>query len=116
MSEGGTFEPVSCETFGLNESAMAAADCGYVTVPENRAAGTDATIQLGVVRLPSTSDDPGAPLFIGTGGPGGDGLFDVTLKGADEAFRVGSIIQATGWRPAKSCSLIAARSRARISA
>jgi quinone-modifying oxidoreductase subunit QmoB len=30
---------------------------------------------------------------------GGPGVFDVTLKGASEAFRVGSIIQATGWEP-----------------
>ncbi|RJP30749.1 MAG: hydrogenase iron-sulfur subunit [Candidatus Omnitrophota bacterium] len=30
---------------------------------------------------------------------GGPGLFDVTLKGNSEPFRVGAIIQATGWKP-----------------
>ncbi len=38
----------------------------------------------------------GASIEKITGGPG---LFDVTLKGAEEAFRVGSIVQATGWKP-----------------
>lgn len=54
-----------------------AADCGYVTVPENRAAGTEDTIRLAVVRVKSVSDTPGAPLMLGTGGPGGPGLQDV---------------------------------------
>lgn len=38
----------------------------------------------------------GASIEKITGGPG---LFDVTLKGASDAFRVGSIVQATGWKP-----------------
>ena len=34
----------------------------------------DKFIQLGFVRLHSTSDNPGAPIIVGTGGPGGDAL------------------------------------------
>jgi quinone-modifying oxidoreductase subunit QmoB len=30
---------------------------------------------------------------------GGPGMFDVTLKGSDTSFRVGAIVQATGWKP-----------------
>ncbi len=71
---GTAWQSVSCDELDINEKAAAIADCGYVTVPENRAAGTDSTIQLGVVRLRSTSASPGAPVFIGTGGPGGPGL------------------------------------------
>jgi pimeloyl-ACP methyl ester carboxylesterase len=71
---GTAWQSVSCDELDINETAAAIADCGYVTVPENRAAGTDATMELGVVRLRSTSAAPGAPVFIGTGGPGGPGL------------------------------------------
>ena len=71
---GEAWESVPCDELDINEKAAAIADCGYVTVPENRAAGTDSAIQLGVVRLRSTSATPGAPVFIGTGGPGGPGL------------------------------------------
>ncbi len=71
---GAAWESVSCDTFDVNEKAAATADCGYVTVPENRAAGTADTIQLAVVRLRSASAEPGEPVVIGTGGPGGSGL------------------------------------------
>ena len=71
---GAAWQSVSCDELDINEKAAAIADCGYVTVPENRAAGTDSTIELGVVRLRSTSAAPGTPVVIGTGGPGGPGL------------------------------------------
>src|SRR5512147_1132617 len=70
----GAWEPVDCATLNVAPTLAAVAQCGYVTVPENRAAGTDATIKLAVVRVPSTGQNPGAPMFVGTGGPGGDGL------------------------------------------
>jgi pimeloyl-ACP methyl ester carboxylesterase len=77
---GAAWESVPCDTFDINEKAAAMADCGYVTVPEDRAAGTADTIQLAVARLRSTSADPAEPVFIGTGGPGGSGL-DFLSKG-----------------------------------
>lgn len=76
------FEPTSCETLGVNAAVAAISDCGYVTLPENRNGSSDRTIQLGVVRVKSTSDAPGAPLFIGEGGPGGDGLLFVSAAAA----------------------------------
>ena len=73
--------PVACDTLGVAPELATVAECGYVTVPENRAAGTDKTIQLAVVRVPSPSDNPGAPVILGTGGPGGAGLQGTTGKG-----------------------------------
>ena len=66
--------PVACESLGVQAEIAAISDCGYVTVPENRAADTGKTIQLAVVRIRSTAATPGAPVILGTGGPGGDGL------------------------------------------
>ena len=65
-------------------------------MPENRAAGTDKTIQLAVVRIPSTAANPGAPVILGTGGPGGDGLG--RLKG-DPSFLAAhaNILAARDW-------------------
>ena len=53
------------------------ADCGYVTVPENRTSKSDRKIKLAVVRAKSSGKTPGAPLVLGTGGPGGGGLGNV---------------------------------------
>ena len=74
---GDAWESVACDVLGVGPEVAAVADCGYVTVPENRAAGTEDTIRLAVVRVKSVSDTPGAPLLLGTGGPGGPGLQDV---------------------------------------
>lgn len=75
---GNAWESVACDTFAVAPAIAEQADCGYVTVPENRAAGTDSTIQLAVVRVRSTADNPGAPVIKGTGGPGGAGLESAT--------------------------------------
>ena len=42
------FEAVECETLGLDPMFAEIADCGYVTVPENRTSGSDRTIKLAV--------------------------------------------------------------------
>ena len=76
------WQPVACDAFGVTPNIAKIADCGYVTVPENRAAGTDKTIQLAVVRVRSTGQNPGAPVLLGTGGPGSNGL----AKASDAAF------------------------------
>jgi quinone-modifying oxidoreductase subunit QmoB len=36
---------------------------------------------------------------------GGPGMFDVKLKGGGDAFRVGAIVQATGWKPYRPSNL-----------
>lgn len=69
---GKAWQSTPCETLNIAAIVAAVADCGYVTVPENRAKGGAKTLQLGVVRLKSTAKTPGAPMLVGTGGPGGD--------------------------------------------
>jgi len=73
-----TWEPVACAALDVADIVAAVADCGYITVPEKRGASGvalgDKFIRLGVVRLRTTAENPGAPIIVGTGGPGGDGL------------------------------------------
>ena len=71
---GDAWESVSCDTFDVVPDFASLLECGYVTVPENRATGSDATIQLAVVRVPTDAETPGAPVILGTGGPGSNGL------------------------------------------
>ena len=71
---GKAWESVSCDTFKVGPEVAAVADCGYVTVPESRTGGSDKQIKLAVVRVKSTNQKPGAPLVLGTGGPGAPGL------------------------------------------
>ena len=72
------WEPAACAALDVADIVAAVADCGYITVPEKRGesggALGDKFIRLGVVRLRATSENPGTPIIVGTGGPGGDGL------------------------------------------
>jgi pimeloyl-ACP methyl ester carboxylesterase len=68
------FEAVGCETLGLDPMFAEVADCGYVTVPENRTSGSDRTIKLAVVRVKAIGENPGLPVVRGSGGPGQPGL------------------------------------------
>lgn len=68
------FETVGCETLGLEPFFADVADCGYVTVPENRTSGSDRTIKLAVLRVKAIGDNPGLPVVRGSGGPGGPGM------------------------------------------
>jgi hypothetical protein len=68
------FEAVDCETLGLDPFFTEVADCGYVTVPENRTGGSDRTIKLAVLRIKAIGDNPGLPVVRGSGGPGGPGM------------------------------------------
>ncbi|RVT83853.1 alpha/beta hydrolase [Inhella crocodyli] len=47
------------------------ADCGYVVVPENRAAPTGRQVKLGYLRLRARQPGSEPPLFMLSGGPGG---------------------------------------------
>lgn len=71
---GEAWQAVSCDTLGVAPEVAAVADCGTLTVPENRASSSDKTIQLAVVRVRSTAANPGAPVVLSTGGPGSNGL------------------------------------------
>jgi hypothetical protein len=56
-------------------------ECGYLTVPENRAVPGGRTIRLPVFRATATSPDPAPdPLVYLTGGPGASSTFSVAAK------------------------------------
>jgi pimeloyl-ACP methyl ester carboxylesterase len=56
-------------------------ECGYLTVPENRANPTGRTIEIPVARAKATSPNPQPdPLVYLTGGPGGTGLAAAVLR------------------------------------
>jgi pimeloyl-ACP methyl ester carboxylesterase len=57
-----------CEYAGENGSYPA--DCGTLVVPENRGDPESRLIALPVTRIRATSEDPKAPVFFLTGGPG----------------------------------------------
>jgi pimeloyl-ACP methyl ester carboxylesterase len=78
---GDAWEGVTCDTLGLDPAFNDAADCGYVTVPENRAAGSDKTIELAVARVRALGQDAGLPIVFGEGGPGQNGFLNATLTG-----------------------------------
>jgi pimeloyl-ACP methyl ester carboxylesterase len=78
---GQAWESVSCDALGLDPAFNDAADCGHVTVPENRASGTDKTITLAVARVRALSKDVGLPIVFGEGGPGTNGFLNATLSG-----------------------------------
>lgn len=46
---------------------------GAFTVPENRADPDSRMIEIGYVRFPATTDNPGSPIIYLAGGPGGSG-------------------------------------------
>jgi len=75
---GEAWTPAGCADLGLLADFDQIADCGYVTVPESRAAGTSDTIKLGVMRIRATSGTSLTPIVKGAGGPGADGLANAT--------------------------------------
>lgn len=50
------------------------AECGTLTVPENRDDPNSRLIALPVVRIPATRPDPAEPVFVLLGGPGASNL------------------------------------------
>jgi pimeloyl-ACP methyl ester carboxylesterase len=59
----------------------AGVECGYLTVPENRARPDGRTIRLAVARAKATSPTPRAdPLLYLAGGPGGSGLISAATR------------------------------------
>ena len=65
----GAFLPTSCETFGLGVDP--GLECGYVVVPEFHDQPEGDTLQLAVVVIKATGNNPAPdPLFLENGGPG----------------------------------------------
>lgn len=59
----------------------AGVECGYLTVPENRARPNGRTIRLAVARARATSPNPAPdPLVYLAGGPGGSGLISAASR------------------------------------
>ena len=70
---GQAWTSVGCADLGILADFDQIADCGYVTVPENRTTGSG-TVKLGVVRVRATSGTSQSPIVEGVGGPGANGL------------------------------------------
>jgi len=73
------FEEVPCETFDLPglvdlNAVDQNVECGYLVVPEDRSDPESSPIKLGVLVLKSTGFNPGIPLVMTQGGPGGSGI------------------------------------------
>ena len=60
--------------FRLRDGTTLAAERGRFMVPEDRNDPSSRRIEIGFIRLRSTSANPGAPLVYLAGGPGGSGL------------------------------------------
>jgi pimeloyl-ACP methyl ester carboxylesterase len=70
-SQNVDWQPYQLKHKNGSEVQTAEGQVGYIEVAENRQSGSDKTIKLGFVRLPSTSSNPGNPIVYLSGGPGG---------------------------------------------
>ncbi len=77
-----TWEPTAVE---IGDRSVEA-ESGRLTVPEDRAAPAGAQVELALLRLPSTSGTPGAPVVYLAGGPGGSGIRSGTAPWLYPAF------------------------------
>lgn len=68
----GAVEPLSTCPASPQEGVTLGAgiDCGYVTVPQNRAVGAEGTIKVAYMRIRAVESTDAPPLFILAGGPG----------------------------------------------
>jgi pimeloyl-ACP methyl ester carboxylesterase len=82
-SFGAAWTSVGCADLGVLADFDQIADCGYVTVPEDRTA-TSNDIKLGVVRIRATSGTSVGAVVEGVGGPGGNGLAGATAAWVGE--------------------------------
>ncbi len=78
-AQDGTFTPSKCP-FDIPAVATTDIECGYLTVPQNRADPSSGTIELAVAILNSRSATPAPdPIFFLEGGPGGTALLGVDV-------------------------------------
>ena len=71
------------------------AGLGRIHVRENRASGSPRQIELAFVRIPTTSNHPGAPILWLSGGPGVSGTADLNTPALElflELRRLGDVI------------------------
>ncbi|GAA4678029.1 alpha/beta fold hydrolase [Pseudonocardia yuanmonensis] len=84
-SSAASYEPASCPNPiypGVPQLDLGAGmECGYLTVPENRAEPDGRTVRLAVARARATALAPRPdPLVYLTGGPGGSGLISASPR------------------------------------
>ncbi|MDT4895890.1 MAG: hypothetical protein QOH25_967 [Acidobacteriota bacterium] len=70
------YEPFTFET---NDGRKLPAELGRIKVPENRSRADGKTIDLAFMRLKSTAKNPGPPLVLLAGGPGGSGIAEAQI-------------------------------------
>lgn len=58
-------------------------ECGFMTVPENRARPTGKTVRVAVARIWSVKAPAGPPILSLAGGPGGTGVATAVLRAQD---------------------------------
>lgn len=92
------FEPVSCDSLDLSQNVVyilegAEVECGFLEVPENRSRPGSRTIKLAVLTIKSENPNPGAPLVMTQGGPGGSGI-ELFAMLADPSNTTGEILRA----------------------
>ncbi len=66
-------------TFKTNDGRKLPAELGRIKVPENRSRADGKTIDLAFMRLKSTAKNPGPPLVLLAGGPGGSGIAEAGI-------------------------------------
>ncbi|MDX1578589.1 MAG: alpha/beta hydrolase, partial [Gemmatimonadota bacterium] len=66
-----SFQPIDFEARG---GETVSAERGTLRVPENRTDPESRTIELAFVRFAATTDEPGPPIVLLAGGPGGSGI------------------------------------------
>lgn len=90
-------EPEPCRTF-VDLDTLGAVEgkdvqCYYLIVPEQRVRPSDKTIKLGIFVIKSTNPNPGAPLVMAQGGPGGSSI-DIFNGLASPASPIGLALRA----------------------
>jgi pimeloyl-ACP methyl ester carboxylesterase len=71
-----TYEPF---TFKTKDGRQLPAELGRIKVPEIRSRADGRTIDLAFMRLKSTAKNPGPPLVLLAGGPGGSGIAEAEI-------------------------------------
>lgn len=70
-SPAASFEPIE---FEARDGRTVPAERGTLRVPENRSDPDSRTIELAFVRFAATTEEPGPPIVLLAGGPGGSGI------------------------------------------
>lgn len=76
-------------TLQLARDEPYAAERGHLTVPENRSDPSSDFIEIGFLRLKSTSESTAAPIFVLPGGPGSSWVTEIEAAAGDDEASAG---------------------------